>query len=100
MILADHLGQLRRAQPVGERARRLLVETGGGEQVGHGSPIPRHPGRSAVESRDRDTRLLRIAIPDSRPSASSGMTRPRYPPRTEVSTWPPRLMVIRHICPP
>ena len=33
MLLADDLGQLRRAQPVGERPRRRLVEAGGGEEV-------------------------------------------------------------------
>jgi hypothetical protein len=32
MVLAHHLVELLRAQPVGERARRVLVEAGGREQ--------------------------------------------------------------------
>ena len=34
MILPDHLGELRRAQPVGERTRRILIEPRGFEQAG------------------------------------------------------------------
>src|SRR4051812_12955234 len=33
MILADHLGEFRRTQPVGEGAWRDVIETGGLEQV-------------------------------------------------------------------
>src|SRR5215213_4530703 len=33
MVLADDVRELRRAQPVGERPRRRLVEAGGGEKV-------------------------------------------------------------------
>ena len=35
LILADDLGQRRRPQPVGQRARRVVLEPGGGEEVAH-----------------------------------------------------------------
>ena len=33
MILADDVGQVGGAQPVGKRTRRLAIEAGGGEQA-------------------------------------------------------------------
>ncbi len=39
VVLAHHLGELLRPQPVRERARRCSLEAGGLEQVGHGSII-------------------------------------------------------------
>ena len=36
------IGEVLRAQPVGERMRRVLVEMGGGEEIGHLSFKPGH----------------------------------------------------------
>ena len=36
VVLPDHLGERRRAQPVGQRARRALLQSGGFEEVRHG----------------------------------------------------------------
>ncbi len=35
MILTGDIGEALRAQPVGERMRRVLFEIGGGEEIGH-----------------------------------------------------------------
>ena len=48
MVLADHLVELLRAQPVGERARRILVEAGGGEQSRARFGARGHPLKTAV----------------------------------------------------
>jgi hypothetical protein len=35
MVLTGNIGEALRAQPVGERMRRVLCEIGGGEEIGH-----------------------------------------------------------------
>ena len=41
VVLADHLGEGSRPQPIGERTRGGAIETGGGEEIGHGRRTPR-----------------------------------------------------------
>ncbi len=61
MILPDHLGEALRAQPVGERMRRELFETGGGEEISHvGSNLGR-AGRKVQRAGDADGRLDRFS---------------------------------------
>ena len=63
MVLPDHLVELVRAQPVGERTRRVLVEAGGGEQ--RRSALWR--AGSSVEDRGN---LLPAAADDDAPGAA------------------------------
>src|SRR5687768_4185225 len=73
MILADHLGETLRAQPIRERARNSLLQTGRLEEAGH-HPIERLNKRPPrwIPIRQADARALAAA----RRSATRRMSRP------------------------
>ena len=90
MILPDHLVELLRAQPVGKRARRVLVEAGGGEQSRSGFGAWRHPLNTAEicwPPRRMMTRQVRLGVPVAR---SRSRVLAIFSPLTATMTSPRR----------
>ena len=86
MVLADHLGELGRPQPVGERPRRIALEAGGREQAS--ALRARFWPRGRWPYRNRDESIEALAGGTQR--ATPDWTDASSPANTTDICWPPR----------
>ena len=74
MVLAGDFRERPRAQPVGKRARRALLKTGGFEEIGHQGVI----GRRIEAAKPVDQRLINLAPAGASLCRRGGYRRSRY----------------------